>query len=59
MINWFIEEIYKFYENPKNQVEFQKWKKAKVAKARINCNERNVDERNVELEEFKGANIYE
>lgn len=50
----FIEEIYKFYENPKNQVEFQKWKKAKVAKAMSNCNERNV-----ELEEFKGANIYE
>lgn len=50
----FIEEIYKFYENPKNQVEFQKWKKAKVSKARSNWNERNV-----ELEEFKGANIYE
>ena len=35
----FIEEIYKFYENPKNQIEFQKWKKAKVSKVRSGCNE--------------------
>ncbi len=54
MINWFIEEIYKFYENPKNQIEFQKWKKAKGSKVRSNCNERNV-----ELEELKGSDIYD
>lgn len=29
MINWFIEEIYKFYENPKNLAEFEKWRKEK------------------------------
>lgn len=27
----FIEEIYKFYESPKNQAEFQEWKKAKTS----------------------------
>lgn len=25
----FIEEIYKFYENPQNLKEFEEWKKAK------------------------------
>lgn len=27
----FIEEIYKFYESPKNQAEFQEWKKDKTS----------------------------
>ena len=36
----FIEEIYKFYESPKNQAEFQKWKKAKV---RSGCNEHTIE----------------
>lgn len=39
----FIEEIYKFYENPKNQAEFQKWKKAKVSKVRSDCNEYSIE----------------
>lgn len=43
MINWFIEEVYKFYENPKNQIEFQKWKKAKGSKVRSDCNERTIE----------------
>lgn len=29
MINWFIEEIYKFYENPSNLAEFEEWRKEK------------------------------
>ena len=28
----FLEEIYKFYENPKNLKEFEEWKKAKEEK---------------------------
>lgn len=30
----FIEEIYKFYENPKNLAEFEKWKEAKASKGK-------------------------
>lgn len=30
-VRLFIEEIYKFYESPKNQAEFQEWKKAKTS----------------------------
>lgn len=30
----FIEEIYKFYENPKNLAEFQEWKEAKASKGK-------------------------
>ena len=26
----FIEEIYKFYESPKNLAEFEKWKKERI-----------------------------
>lgn len=34
----FIEEIYKFYENPKNQAEFQEWKKAKTSDGKNEIN---------------------
>lgn len=39
----FIEEIHKFYENPKNQAEFQEWKKSKASKVRSGCNERSIE----------------
>lgn len=50
----FIEEIYKFYENPKNLAEFQEWKKAKtssgkneidfdISTIRSGCNERTIE----------------
>lgn len=29
MINWFIEAIYEFYENPNNLAEFEEWRKSK------------------------------
>ena len=29
MINWFIEIIYEFYENPSNLAEFEEWRKSK------------------------------
>lgn len=50
----FIEEIYKFYESPKNQAEFQEWKKAKtssrkseidfdISTMRSGCNEHTIE----------------
>lgn len=42
-MNWFLNAIYEFYENPKNQIEFQKWKKAKGSKVRSDCNERTIE----------------
>lgn len=36
MINWFIEEIYKFYENPSNLAEFEKWKKERKHNDEVN-----------------------
>ena len=37
----FIEEIYKFYENPKNLAEFQEWKEAKASKGKDMGNDEN------------------
>lgn len=42
----FIEEIYKFYENPKNLDEFQEWKEAKASKGKDTDN----DEVNLDIE---------
>ena len=42
-MNWFLNAIYEFYENPRNQIEFQKWKKAKGSKVRSDCNERTIE----------------
>ena len=42
-MNWFLNAIYEFYENPKNRIEFQKWKKAKGSKVRSDCNERTIE----------------
>lgn len=42
----FIEEIYKFYENPKNLTEFQEWKEAKTSKGK----DANNDEVNLDIE---------
>lgn len=42
-MNWFLNAIYEFYENPKNQIEFQKWKKAKGSKVRSGCNEHTIE----------------
>lgn len=42
-MNWFLNAIYEFYENPKNQIEFQKWKKNKVSKVRSDCNECTIE----------------
>ena len=30
MINWFIEAIYEFYENPNNLAEFEEWRKERI-----------------------------
>lgn len=38
-VRLFIEEIYKFYENPKNLAEFQEWKEAKASKGKEKENE--------------------
>lgn len=38
-VRLFIEEIYKFYENPKNLAEFQKWKEAKASKGKDTDND--------------------
>lgn len=36
----FIECIYKFFENPNNLAEFEKWKEAKASKGKEQKNER-------------------
>ena len=35
----FIEEIHKFYKNPKNLAEFQEWKEARASKGKDKENE--------------------
>ncbi len=30
MINWFIDAIYEFYENPNNLAEFEEWRKGRM-----------------------------
>lgn len=29
-MNWFINAIYEFYQNPDNLAEFEKWKKERI-----------------------------
>lgn len=42
-MNWFLNAIYEFYQNPSNLAEFEEWKKAKVSKVRSDCNERTIE----------------
>lgn len=43
----FIECIYKFFENPNNLAEFEKWKEAKASKGKdINSNELHICNQN-------------
>lgn len=42
-MNWFLNAIYEFYQNPNNIAEFEEWKKAKGSKVRSDCNERTIE----------------
>lgn len=42
-MNWFLNAIYEFYQNPNNISEFEEWKKAKGSKVRSDCNERTIE----------------
>ena len=42
-MNWFLNAIYEFYQNPNNIAEFEEWKKAKGSKVRSDCNEYSIE----------------